>query len=315
MTLIELLTQSEYISIALDFLSYGMRWLHIIAVIAWMGFAFHVAELDRKAKAYPSMPAGAVAEVWSTHAFGVYRTVKYLVPPKKSVSHLVLYHWQIKTVLLTGLMMMVLVYYRNAELYLIDATVQPLSAWAAITLSATGLMISSVIYHALHHIPLANHKRMMVLAGFVFIVILAYFYNQVFSSRGTMIQMAAMMATWVSTSIIFVMIPTVREMAKSAHDKDPLFDKKIEKGSQYRRHNDYMMLAIIFLMGSMHIPLLQINQKYTWLVIAAVVVIGAVARHFFNVKHETGRKLCWPWVLVVLLTLFIISLNMLDRNI
>ncbi|MFC5474743.1 urate hydroxylase PuuD [Paraherbaspirillum soli] len=289
-----------------EILTYGMRWLHVVAAIAWMGFAFHTRELERKTKPRDAMPEGAVGEAWSIHGFGFYRTVKYLVPPKNMPAYLIWYKWQAKTTWITGFAMMALVYYRGAELYLIDPAVFALPAWAAIALSIAGLGLSWLIYDGLFRTPLANSETAIVTAAFLLLVVLAYLYSQLFSSRGAMMQMGATMATLVIANIVVVILPTLRNMVAGLSSGLPPPAELIARGMQRGRQNNYMVLTIVFMMISNHFPS-AFAPRYAWVLIAAVIVIGGVIRYFFDTMHETGIKLRWPWGVSALLTLLLVS--------
>src|SRR6202030_542310 len=69
-------------------------------------------------------------------------------------------------------------------------------------------------------------------------------------------------------------------------------DPKLGKvGKQRSVHNNYLTLPVIVLMISNHYPLL-FATRYNWLIVAIVLALGPVIRHFFNSRHAgTGR----PW--------------------
>lgn len=285
-----------------EILTHGMRWLHVVAAIAWLGFAFHTRELERKTRARDAMPDGAVGETWSIHGFGFYRTVKYLVPPQNLPDHLIWYRWQAKTTWLTGFLMMVLVYYRGAELYLVDAAHLALPAWGAIALSIGGLGLSWLAYDGLFRTPLAKREPAIVTAAFLLLVALAFLYSQIFSTRGAMMQMGATMATLVIANIVLVILPTLRKMVAGLPSRLPPPVQLIERGMQRGRQNNYMVLSIVFLMIGNHFPS-AVAPRHSWVLITGIIVIGALIRYFFDNMHETGVKLRWPWGVSALLTL------------
>ncbi len=54
-----------------------------------------------------------------------------------------------------------------------------------------------------------------------------------------------------------------------------------EAGKQRSVHNNYLTLPVVFLMISNHYPLLYAT-RYNWLIVAIVLAIGPLIRHFFN---------------------------------
>ena len=56
-------------------------------------------------------------------------------------------------------------------------------------------------------------------------------------------------------------------------------------------HNNYLTLPVVFTMISNHFPFTY-GHDHAWLVLVALVVIGAWVRHFFNLRHA-GRNAWW----------------------
>ena len=55
----------------LDALTFLLRWLHVVAAIAWIGESFYFVALDRGLKK-PAQPApGLSGESWSVHGGGL----------------------------------------------------------------------------------------------------------------------------------------------------------------------------------------------------------------------------------------------------
>jgi uncharacterized membrane protein len=52
-------------------------------------------------------------------------------------------------------------------------------------------------------------------------------------------------------------------------------------------HNNYLTLPVVFTMISNHFPVTY-GHEHGWLVLLALMAIGAWVRHFFNLRHE-GR--------------------------
>ena len=65
-------------------------------------------------------------------------------------------------------------------------------------------------------------------------------------------------------------------------------------GKQRSVHNNYLTLPVIFLMLSNHYPLL-FGTRYNWLIVAIILVIGPVIRHFYNSRHEGKGDPWWTW--------------------
>ena len=68
-----------------DWLDLGLRWLHVIAAMAWIGTSFYFVLLDQSLRP-PKDPADAEAgvggELWEVHGGGFYQVQKYVVAPR-----------------------------------------------------------------------------------------------------------------------------------------------------------------------------------------------------------------------------------------
>ena len=65
-------------------------------------------------------------------------------------------------------------------------------------------------------------------------------------------------------------------------------------GKQRSVHNNYLTLPVVFLMLSNHYPLF-FATRYNWLIVAIVLLIGPVIRHFYNSRHAGKGSPWWTW--------------------
>src|SRR3546814_4526227 len=100
--------------------------------------------------------------------------VKYLVAPARLPDALTWFKWEAYTTWLSGMGLLALVYYLQAELFMIDATVMDLAPWLAVAISLAGLALGWVVYDLLCRSPLGRNDAALALVGFVFLVALAY---------------------------------------------------------------------------------------------------------------------------------------------
>ena len=112
-----------------EWINLSVRWLHVIAGIAWIGSSFYFVHLDSSIKQRPGLPKGAGGEAWQVHGGGFYHMVKYLVAPERKPEELTWFKWEAYATWLSGMALLVVVYYFGAELYLIDRHVLDLPVW------------------------------------------------------------------------------------------------------------------------------------------------------------------------------------------
>ncbi|WP_299626428.1 urate hydroxylase PuuD [Pelagibius sp.] len=277
-----------------EWLDMAVRWLHVIAGVAWIGSSFYFVHLDLSLKKREGLPEGAGGEAWQVHGGGFYNMVKYMVAPARMPDKLTWFKWEAYTTWLSGIALLILVYYMQAELYMIDPAVMELEPWMAVAISAVGLALGWIVYDLLCKSPLGRDDTKLALVGFVFLVALSYLFTLVFSGRGVYMQMGALIGTMMVANVFLVIIPNQRKVVAdliAGREPDPKYG---EQAKQRSLHNNYLTLPVIFVMISNHYPL-AFASKWNWLILAIVLVMGAVIRHFFNTQHKGEKGPWWTW--------------------
>ena len=96
-------------------------------------------------------------------------------------------------------------------------------------------------------------------------------------------------------NVFRVIIPSQKNMVNAAlSNQKP--DMSMANSAKTRSiHNNYMTLPVLFIMISAHYPFTY-GHKYNWLILALISVIGALVRHYFNLRNKKQYK---PWILPV----------------
>lgn len=277
-----------------EWLDLALRWLHVVAGIAWIGSSFYFVHLDLSLRRRDGLPEGAAGEAWQVHGGGFYNMVKYLVAPARMPDRLTWFKWEAYTTWLSGMALLVLIYYLQADLYMIAPGLLALAPWQAVAVSLAGLALGWVVYDLLCRSPLGRNDTALALVGLVFLTLLAWGCWQIFSGRGAMMQMGALIGTIMVANVFLVIIPGQRKVVKAliaGEDPDPELGRR---GKQRSLHNNYLTLPVIFAMIGNHYPL-AFAGRWSWLILAIVLVLGAVIRHFFNQRHKGEASPWWTW--------------------
>jgi uncharacterized membrane protein len=274
----------------LEWLSLGLRWLHVIAGIAWIGTSFHVVSLDNRLVP-PRDPAdrarGVHGEAWGLHGGGFYRSQKYLLGPKGEplTDDLHWFKWEAYTTWLSGMGLLAVVYWWGAHVYLIDPTVLALSLPAAIAISAGSLVAGWLVYDALCR--LVTSGRVLAVVIYLLSVAAAWGYGRVFGSRAAYVHVGAMLGTIMVWNVFFHIIPGMRKMVaavRAGREPDP---RPGIVGKQRSVHNTYFTLPVVFIMISGHYPMTY-GHSHAWAVLAVIGAAGGLIRWFF-VLRQSGR--------------------------
>jgi uncharacterized membrane protein len=282
-------------SIVTDWMSLVFRWLHIVAAIAWIGSSFYFIHLDLSLKPGGGLPDGVQGGAWQVHGGGFYRIVKYLVAPKAMPDELTWFKWEAYTTWLSGIALMIVVYYLDADLFLIDKSNLDLSPLQAAGFSAGSLVLAWILYDAACKTALARNEWQLALGGYLFLVGLTWIFTHVLSGRGALNQIGAIVGTIMVANVFLVIIPNQKKIVAALLVGQPP-DPRLGKASKLRSlHNNYLTLPVVALMMSNHYPLI-FATRYNWLIVAILLLLGPVIRHFFNARHAGKKSPWWVWI-------------------
>jgi len=271
-----------------------LRWLHVIAGIAWIGSSFYFIHLDLSLRPRRGLPPGVKGDEWQVHGGGFYHMMKYLVAPAQMPDSLTWFKWEAYTTWLSGFALLVLVYYLGADLFLIDKSALDLTAVQAAVIAFVSLAVAWLAYEGLCRSPLGDYEVALALVGYVFLVALTYGFTHVFSGRGAFTQIGALIGTIMVANVFVIIIPYQKKSVAAmlaGKEPDPRWGAL---GKQRSVHNNYLTLPVVFLMLSNHYPLFYAT-RFNWLIVAIVLAIGPVIRHFFNSRHEGKGSPWWTW--------------------
>jgi uncharacterized membrane protein len=279
-------------TILLHWAEFAARWLHVITAIAWIGSSFYFIALDLGLNR--NIPGPADGEEWQVHGGGFYHIQKYMVAPEAMPEHLTWFKWESYATWLSGVALLILLYWVGAELYLIDWTVMELAPWQAILISALSLTLGWVAYDLLCKSKLGDNPTLLMVLLFGIIVVLSWGYTQVFSGRAALLHLGALTATIMTANVAMIIIPNQKIVVadlKAGRTPDPKYGKIAKLRST---HNNYLTLPVIFLMLSNHYPL-AFASEWNWLIASLVFLMGVTIRHFFNTMHSRGGYKWWTW--------------------
>ena len=275
-----------------EWLDLLVRWLHVVAAIAWIGSSFYFIALDnhlRPPKDEADAERGVGGEAWEIHGGGFYQVQKYRLAPKTLPEPLYWFKWEAYTTWLSGFALLIVLYYFNANTFLIDKSVADLRPWEAIAISVALLIAAWLVYDGLCRLIPNDVALAAVLL--VLVTLAAWGVSHLFSGRAEYIQIGAMLGTMMAGNVFFVIIPAHWELIRAKQaGREPSAAAGL-RAKQRSVHNNYLTLPVVFTMISNHFPITY-GHSYSWLILVALLVIGAWVRHFFNVRH-TGRTAWW----------------------
>lgn len=274
-----------------DWLDLGLRWLHVIAAMAWIGTSFYFVLLDQSLRPpteETDREAGVGGELWEVHGGGFYRVQKYVVAPPRLPDHLAWFKWEAYTTWLSGFALMVVLYYLEASSTLVKPG-DDLDPWLAVVISMALLAAAWIAYDVLNR--LVSDGRVLWPVLLALLVLAAWASSELFSPRAAWLQVGAMIGTVMAANVFAVIIPAHWELirAKEAgREPDPA---PALQAKQRSVHNNYLTLPVLLTMLAGHFPFAY-GADHAWLVLVGLMLLGAWARLFYNLRHA-GRTHWW----------------------
>lgn len=281
----------------LDWLSLVVRWLHVLAAIAWIGSSLKYVWIDNNLRKPPQWKSdqGIKGDVWVIHGGGIYEFQKYQVAPAKMPEVLHWVKWESYTTWLSGFLLVSLVYYSQAASFMVagDGLIsQPSTAVAA---GIAFLAAIWMVYEGLIRTPLVRKGWLFAITMGVVFLLASFIAFQLFSPRAAALHLGAAIGGIMSGNVFFGIVPAQKAFLKAIKNNQPPPEDKAAFAKLRSTHNNYLTLPVIVLMISNHYPILY-SHPWGGLLVVCVGVISAYARHFFNLKNTGVVK---PQILVI----------------
>lgn len=300
-------------AILLHWAEFAVRWLHVITAVAWIGSSFYFIALDLGLHRDRNLASGADGEEWQVHGGGFYHVQKYLVAPAQMPSDLIWFKWESYWTWISGFMLLVVVYYLGGEIFLIDPGKLDIPVWQGAVISMVSLALGWVVYNTLCKLFVDHNPTVLMVALFGVIVVMAWFYDRVFTDRAALLHLGAFTASIMTGNVFFIIMPNQRVVvADLIAGRKP--DAKYGKIAKQRStHNNYLTLPVIFLMLSNHYPMAFASQ-WNWVIAALVFLMGVTIRHWFNMGHARKGKPYWALGATAVIFVVIMRLSLIGAE-
>jgi uncharacterized membrane protein len=288
------------IEYSLDWLELAARWFHLIVGAAWIGTSFYFNWLNNSIRAPEAPVDGVSGTLWAIHGGGFYQVTKYKGAPDRLPSTLHWFKWEAYLTWVSGVSLLCLVYYLGSDGTLLP-TGSTLSRSAGAGIGLGLLLVGWVAYDQMCKSSLKRSPVLFSLVGFVGLVAISYALMLVFTPRAAYLHVGALIGTCMAANVFFVIIPGQRSMVNAMTAGDEPDPADGEAGSLRSLHNNYLTLPVLFIMISTHYPSTYAHPM-NWMILAAVMMIGALTRHWFNLRGKGQNN---RWILPVAAVAFI----------
>lgn len=278
----------------IEWFELAVRWLHVIAGIAWIGTSFYFIRLNAVLAPAREPAEGVEGEAWEVHGGGFYRVAKYRVAPGEMPAELHWFKWEAYATWLSGASLLVLVYYMGADAFLLDLGVADIGAGTGIAIGVGSIVAGWLLYEVLCRSPLVERPGFFAAVGLVVVTGAAWALSEWISGRAAYMHVGAAMGTIMAANVFLVIIPAHRKLVSAIEAGGEPEAWRGIAAARRSLHNNYLTLPVVLVMISNHYPMTYAHP-WGWLILGALALIGGWIRHYYNLRHA-GRDR--PWILV-----------------
>ncbi|HRH67796.1 MAG TPA: urate hydroxylase PuuD, partial [Bacteroidia bacterium] len=284
----------------MDWIHLVFRWAHVVLGISWIGASFYFIFLENSLNRTDNLRDELAGNLWAIHGGGFYYVEKYKIAPGELPKKLHWFKYEAYFTWLTGIILLLLVYYFNAKTFMVDPAVATISPATSILIGSGTLIFGWFIYDFLCRTPFIQKKKSFAVLGFLIVTAISFFLSQFLSGRAAFIHVGALIGTIMAGNVFFVIIPAQKAMVKAAKLGQPLNPELGKYAGLRSLHNNYMTLPVIFIMLSNHFPA-TFGNAFNWAVLAGLTLASVAVRHYINL-HEKGQHAAWmiPFAVIAL---------------
>jgi uncharacterized membrane protein len=276
------------------------RWVHLIAGIMWIGNSMLFNWLDRNLERAPDARPGLVGNIWMVHSGGLYEVEKKALEPSQLPQTLHWFKWQNGITWLSGICLLVLVFYMAAASTMVDPRVADIAPRTAVLIGAASLPLAYLAYDLVWRTRVGKLPGLATLLTIAVVVAASAVYFLYFSGRAAYIHVGVLVGTLMTGNVWFVILPSQRELiaaTKEGRAQDPAIG---DQAKQRSVHNNYFTFPLLFIMISGHFPS-TFTHPLSWMVLAVLALGSAGVRHLMNIRFTT------PLWLFPAVTLFFVT--------
>ena len=275
----------EFLSYISEWIEVLLRWSHVMFAILWVGNSFLFNFLDNKLE--KNITSGEVdADGILQHSGWFYRVERLKVPPENFSKNLIIFKWQSYLTFITGMLLLIIIYYVNSKNFMIDKSVnENITPLMGIGISIFSIIGSWLIYDFICKSKLINNKIIFSIVLLIIGTVISFGLTKIFEARFAFLSVGVILGCIMFFNVFFVIIPNVKNITSSALNKEK-FDLNLSISAKTRSvHNNIITFLVLFIMLSGHASFIWINQ-YNWIILSFLAVILGLVRHYFNLRAK-----------------------------
>jgi len=280
----------EFIPYTLKWLELILRWSHVLFAILWVGNSFLFNYLDNKLNKDISSE-DIDGEGYLMHSGYFYKLTRLKKsPPIEYLKSLVIFKWQSYLTFITGILLLIVIYYYNSGVLMVDKRVLEIAPFNAILISIISLVVSWFFYDFLCKSKIINNNILFSSIIFILLVLVSFGLTKIFGPKFAFLSIVLIIGSNMFGNVFTVIIPNQMNIINSSSKNEKFYTSLSLAAKQRSIHNNYSTFLVLFIMLSGHYSFI-VYHKYNWLILCLIALISVAARHFFNLKGKNIHRL------------------------
>ena len=258
-----------------------LKFGHVFFAILWVGTSFTFNYLDNKLPKNikeEDVEASGILQ----HSGYYYKLIRFHGAPQEVSKNVIIWKYTSYLTFLSGAALLIMIYYMNVDILMVDKRVNDISNFLAIAISLLSIILSWSIYHFICKSKLINYKIVFPVLLLIIGIIISFGLTKIYGPRFAFLQVGIILGSIMTFNVFFVIAPNGR---KNALNKN--FDLNLSlKAKQRSVHNNIITLLVLFIMlGASHASFIWIS-KYNWLILALLAIILGLIQFYVNWKNK-----------------------------
>jgi uncharacterized membrane protein len=253
----------------------------------WIGNSLLFNWLDRSLQpaAKPGQTRSPLGTIWLLHSGGFYYVEKTLLEGESLPRPMHWFKWQAYTTWLSGIALLLVVYYLSDRAVLADPGVANLSHAQASLVGIGAILCGWALYEAMQRIVAPRSAGIAATVWLVGLVAISIALTQLLSGRAAFLHVGAMLGTIMAGNVAITIVPSQRELEASVVEGRGVAASATlsARAKRVSIHNNYFTFPVIVLMVSNHFPSIY-GHRWNWLLLLVLCVAGAAVRHVLNLR-------------------------------
>ena len=277
----------------------------------WIGNSLLFNWLDRSLQ--PPSGAGQTGRplgtIWLLHSGGFYYVEKTLLEGEPLPRRVHWFKWQAYTTWLSGMALLIVVYYLSDRAVLADPGVANLTHAQASLVGIGAILGGWALYETMQRVVAPRAPAIAAAVWLTGLVAIAIALTQLLSGRAAFLHVGAMLGTIMAGNVAMTIVPSQRELEKSVIEGrgGEASAALSARAKRVSIHNNYFTFPVIVLMVSNHFPSLY-GHSLNWLMLLVLCVAGAAVRHVLNLRWTYPQ---WKTALAGVIAISVIALYVL----